>query len=139
MAPEALFAYGSLLFPEVLQALLGRVPESTPATVAGWRVAALPGRVYPALIAAEAIAKGRLLTDLTGQEWRIIDAFEDHVYDLRRLTLTDGRHGWTYVCTDESDVSPDDWDISQFERRDLTAYIERCTAWRQRHEASTAE
>jgi gamma-glutamylcyclotransferase (GGCT)/AIG2-like uncharacterized protein YtfP len=137
--PEALFAYGSLLFPEVVQALLGRIPESTPAAVAGWRVAALPGRVYPALVAAEALAKGHLLAGLTRQEWRIIDAFEDHLYDLRRLTLTDGRHGWAYLYADASDVSPDDWDANRFEQHDLAAFVGRCTAWRQRYEASTSE
>ena len=44
VAPEALFVYGSLLIPEVLQALLGRVPDRT---AGGWRVAALAGRRYP--------------------------------------------------------------------------------------------
>ena len=39
--PGALFAYGTLRFPEVLRELLGRVPELTEGTVADWRVAAL--------------------------------------------------------------------------------------------------
>ena len=42
--PAALFAYGTLRFPDVLTALLGRVPEQAPAAVDGWRVAALDGR-----------------------------------------------------------------------------------------------
>jgi hypothetical protein len=38
--PENLFVYGSLLFPEVLQVLLGRVPSMSPVVVTG--VALLP-------------------------------------------------------------------------------------------------
>src|SRR6266487_644351 len=86
---EALFVYGSLLFPEVMRVLLGRIPAGLPASVAGWRVAALPGRVYPALVPGETVAKGQLISDLTPADWRLLDAFEDDVYELRRLTLTD--------------------------------------------------
>lgn len=133
-APEALFVYGSLLFPEVLQVLIGRVPESTPAAAQGWRAAALPGRPYPALVRAEAITRGQLISDLGGPEWQIIDAFEDPVYELRRLDLTDSRNGWAYVCTSEDDVLPQDWDVKVFEVRDLPAYIERCKTWRERYD-----
>jgi len=135
--PEALFVYGSLLFPEVMRVLLGRVPASVPASVAGWRVAALPGRVYPALVAGEAIAKGQLITDLTLSEWRLLDAFEDDIYELRRLTLTDGRHGWTYICADHTHAAPHDWDLDTFERNHLTDYLKRCAAWRHRYETRT--
>lgn len=58
VAPVMLFAYGTLMFPEVLQVLLGRVPDVVSATVAGWRVARLPGRIYPVMVAAEAMVRG---------------------------------------------------------------------------------
>ncbi len=133
-----LFVYGSLLFPEVMRVLLGRVPDSTPATVAGWRVAALPGRVYPCLVPAEALAKGQLMKGLKPTEWRTLDAFEDTVYDLRRLTLTDGRDAWAYICPDPANALPD-WDIHIFERDHLTDYLKRCAAWRQRYESRTRQ
>src|SRR4051794_21133301 len=74
--PEALFVYGSLQFPEVLFALIDRVPAHSPASAEGWRVAGLPGRVYPGLITGESTASGYLLTGLSPAEWRILDAFE---------------------------------------------------------------
>ena len=114
-----------------MRVLLGRVPAGVAASVAGWRVAALPGRVYPALVSGEALAKGQLLTDLTPPEWRLLDAFEDDVYELRRLTLTDGRYGWAYVRAHHTDAAPHDWDIDTFERDHLTGYLKRCAAWRQ--------
>ena len=131
--PDALFVYGSLLFPEVLQALLDRVPNRVPASAAGWRVTALPGRVYPGLVRAQSEAAGLLMTDLTPPEWDTLDAFEDQLYQLQRLALSDGRAGWAYVCGDIIQTPPDDWDPQQFAVRDLAAYVGGCIAWRQRY------
>ncbi|WP_250292550.1 gamma-glutamylcyclotransferase, partial [Frankia sp. CiP1_Cm_nod1] len=50
VGPSELFVYGTLCFPEVARALLGRLPCSRPAAAAGWRAAALPGRAYPGLV-----------------------------------------------------------------------------------------
>jgi gamma-glutamylcyclotransferase (GGCT)/AIG2-like uncharacterized protein YtfP len=136
--PEALFVYGSLQFPEVLFALIDRVPDHEPAAAKGWRVAALPGRVYPGLVEGDTTASGYLLTGLTRQEWQILDAFEDPVYELKKLDLIDGRHGWTYACNPGADIEQADWNAEQFEQQHLPAYIERCTAWRQRYEDQQA-
>lgn len=134
MDPEALFVYGSLQFPDVLFALIDRVPDHEPVAADGWRVATLPERVYPALVAGTTTARGYLLTGLTPEEWRVLDTFEDPVYELTRVDLNDGRRGWAYVCTTESDVGPDDWSFENFEAHELPAYVERCAAWRQRYE-----
>ncbi|GII81505.1 hypothetical protein Sru01_64870 [Sphaerisporangium rufum] len=128
--PRALFVYGSLLFPEVWHALLGWVPASTPAAVDGWRVAALPGQVYPVLVPAGAVARGRLVTGLTLPEWRVVDAFEDDFYELRRLTTRDGRPGWAYVADGTVEVRADDWDARHFGTRELAAFVARCGDWR---------
>ncbi|GLZ12392.1 hypothetical protein Acsp04_26270 [Actinomadura sp. NBRC 104425] len=132
--PEALFVYGSLQFPEVLFALIDRVPDHNPAAAAGWRVATLPGEVYPGLVPGESIARGYLLTGLTADEWQLLDAFENPLYDLKRLDLVDGRHGWAYVCNPTAEVGDDDWSAERFQAQHLPAYIERCAAWRRRYE-----
>src|SRR5215469_13519931 len=74
--PARLFVYGTLAFPEVMQVLLGRVPDSTGASAAGWRVAALPDQARAVMVSAEAIAHGCLISDLSKAEWQLIDAFE---------------------------------------------------------------
>jgi len=99
----------------------------------GWRVAALPGRMYPGLVTGKGSATGLLLTDLTPGEWLTLDAFEDDIYELRRLSLAGGRHGWAYVCRDDTEASPCDWDAEGFAERQLPAYVERCTWWRRRY------
>ncbi|MFI0357190.1 hypothetical protein [Actinomadura sp. 9N407] len=39
-------------------------------------------------------ACGYLLTGLTPGEWRVVDAFENPLYDLERIELLDRGHGW---------------------------------------------
>jgi gamma-glutamylcyclotransferase (GGCT)/AIG2-like uncharacterized protein YtfP len=129
---EGLFVYGTLRFPDVLRALIGRVPDMTPAVAVGWRVAALPGRRYPGLVAdPDGAATGFRMTGLTTGEQRLLDAFEGDQYDLRRLALDGGRHAWAYVWT-AGDVEPHDWDPERFAERHLIAYVGRCAAWRGR-------
>jgi gamma-glutamylcyclotransferase (GGCT)/AIG2-like uncharacterized protein YtfP len=124
-APDHLFAYGTLQFPEVLEALLGRIPVSTPASVPGWRAAALERRVYPGLVPANGTATGLLLTGLTRKEWRTLDDFEDDHYDLRRLRLADGQHGWAYVWP-VAEVLAENWSAADFAARHLAVYTARC-------------
>jgi hypothetical protein len=129
--PAALFAYGTLQFPEVLQVLLGRVPGHTPGAITGWRAAALPGLVYPGLVPAGrtgSTVSGVLLAGLTSAEWRIIDAYEDDSYGLGRLTLTDGRPGWAYFYDRGAGVLPHDWSAGEFAVRHLAGFAESCRA-----------
>ncbi|MFC0040444.1 gamma-glutamylcyclotransferase family protein [Actinomadura rayongensis] len=130
--PEALFVYGTLQFPDVLKALIGRVPGLEPAALAGWRAAALPGRIYPGLVSAAGTVHGVLLSGLTLAEWRILDAFEGPEYDRRPVLLLDGRSAWVYVYSLEAEVGDDDWSSAAFVARHLPAYVERCADWRTR-------
>ncbi|MEU6612135.1 gamma-glutamylcyclotransferase family protein, partial [Streptomyces shenzhenensis] len=89
--PDLLFCYGTLQFDAVLTALLGRIPERAPASAPGYRAAALEGCVYPGLVihTFTGSVPGVILTDLTDEEWRILDAFEDERYDLRATAGSD--------------------------------------------------
>jgi gamma-glutamylcyclotransferase (GGCT)/AIG2-like uncharacterized protein YtfP len=120
-----LFAYGTLRFPEVLDALLGRVPDHTPAAAAGWRVAALAGQVYPVLVPGQGTATGILITGLSAAEWRIIDAYEDDFYGLEPLSLRDGRAGWAYLTRDPRSCLPADWSAADFAERHLAVFVSR--------------
>jgi hypothetical protein len=114
--------------------LLDRVPANRPAAVTGWRVAALRDHVFPALVPADNNATGQLLTDLSRTEWHVLDAFEDNLYDLARLTLDNGHHGWAYVSDANAAVLPADWNAAEFMTRELRPYVERCRRWRQWYE-----
>lgn len=125
-----LFAYGTLQFPAILEVLLGRVPELVPTVVPGWRVAALPGRVYPGLVpAATSQARGVLLSGLTAGEWEILDAYEDDEYDLRAIPLpSPGKSAWSYVWT--STPAQEDWHPDSFVTAHLLHFVTRCAEWR---------
>ncbi|MEV5832117.1 gamma-glutamylcyclotransferase family protein [Nocardia sp. NPDC052112] len=124
-----LFVYGTLQFPEVLVELIGRCPESAAAELTGWRVAALPERVYPGLVpAAGGVARGVVLSGLDAGEWAVLDAFEDDEYELRRVRPGAAPSVWTYVWT--SVVAPDDWHAERFAAEHLGAFVTRCAEWR---------
>jgi len=134
--PGALFAYGTLRFPEVLRELLGRTPELTEGTVADWRVAVLTDRTYPGLIRAPgATAAGVLITGLTPGEWQLLDRYEDDDYGIEQLVLTDQRNATTYVWRNESEAAAHDWSAPDFARQHLADFALRCRAWRERYDA----
>jgi gamma-glutamylcyclotransferase (GGCT)/AIG2-like uncharacterized protein YtfP len=124
-----LFVYGTLQFPEVLRALLGRMPASKPVTLDGWRAAALARRPYPGLVAANATVPGMLLTGLTAEELEILDEYESGPYDLREFSLTDGRPAWSYVWTDASCVLASDWSADEFAAEHLFGFVARVGDW----------
>ncbi|GAA1610983.1 hypothetical protein GCM10009764_38540 [Nocardia ninae] len=127
---HALFVYGTLQFPEVLEVLIGRVPRLQPATAPGWRVATLTDRLYPGLVPApNGLAHGTVLSGLTAAEWEILDAFEDPEYDLRTIRLADSTAPvWTYIWT--STVAQDDWHPQPFATTHLTQFAAHCLEWR---------
>lgn len=131
-AEDALFVYGTLQFPRVLDELLGRTPDLTPAVLPGRRAAALPGRVYPGLVAAPSdSAAGFLLTGLTATEWQVLDAFEDDDYDLVPVSVHAGDrevYAWTYSWLPE--VLPENWSAAAFTTDHLPRYAEKCAIWR---------
>ncbi len=131
--PAALFAYGALAFPEVMQVLLGRVPVNTPGSAAGWRVVAAPGNTQAVMVKAEAVARGRVISDLSNAEWQLVDAF--HLgCELRLLGLIDGSTAWSHVCADQRRASVEDWDARQFEKDGFVAYLKSCAEWRRQYQ-----
>jgi gamma-glutamylcyclotransferase (GGCT)/AIG2-like uncharacterized protein YtfP len=123
-----LFVYGTLLFPEVLAALLDRVPPSAPACAPGWRVAALPGRLYPGLVTGVGAAQGLVLHGLSGPERALLDAYEDTDYTLTEITLAGGQRCHTYVW--QLDAEPHDWNRDAFAAEHLVSYAAHCSRWR---------
>jgi gamma-glutamylcyclotransferase (GGCT)/AIG2-like uncharacterized protein YtfP len=79
-----LFVYGTLRDPDLLAGVLARplnAPTMLAATAPGYRAVHYPGRIYPALVHAPgAAAEGLVLTDLSGFEHDLLDAFEGDEY-----------------------------------------------------------
>lgn len=120
-----LFVYGTLRFPEILDALLGRVPPLTPARADGWRVAALPGVAYPGMVPAPGSAEGMVVHGLSEAELAVLDAYEDDEYTVETIALADGAAALAYVWRHET--LAEDWDPAAF---DAAAWVPGCVAFR---------
>jgi gamma-glutamylcyclotransferase (GGCT)/AIG2-like uncharacterized protein YtfP len=133
-----LFVYGTLLLNDVVSTLIDRIPDSQDAKAPGWQVVRLPHRVYPGLVPGQGEANGKVFTDLTGDEWTILDAFEDPAYTLAAVRILHPleAEALTYIWRGEYVDQP--WSTTDFGRDELTEYLDRCRSWRRRYEQSSS-
>ncbi|MGH3787499.1 MAG: gamma-glutamylcyclotransferase family protein [Pseudonocardiaceae bacterium] len=129
-----LFVYGTLLLNDVVNTLLGRIPNHLDAKAPGWRIVRLPQRVYPGLVPGKSEALGKLFIDLTDAEWETLDAFEDPDYTLVgvRVLTPLAMDALTYIWRGEYVNQP--WSTTTFGRDQLADYLDRCRGWRRRYE-----
>lgn len=124
------FAYGSLEFPVVLGAVIGRVPAREPATLEGFARFRVRDGTYPGIVAAEgARAEGTLWRGVDLDGLAALDRFEGALYERRRLPVRT-RAGavvaaHVYVVRDERRgvLSDEPWDKARFERRHLARFV----------------
>lgn len=133
-SPSSLFVYGTLIAPEVMRTLLGRLPDHEPARLIGFKRHPVRSRVYPGMIpnihqATEPI-QGILYRALTSSDMKRLDWFEGEEYT--RQTVSANIEGnqvvstVTYVWTnplDELDVTKD-WSYETFRIQSLDWYLE---------------
>jgi gamma-glutamylcyclotransferase (GGCT)/AIG2-like uncharacterized protein YtfP len=94
-----LFTYGTLMFPEVWQAVVGRQFETSPAQLPGYRICRVAGALYPGIIAVDSpltpdlrpltssSVPGLLYFNLDADSLARLDAFEGHEYIRRSVTV----------------------------------------------------
>ncbi|KAF5754008.1 putative gamma-glutamyl cyclotransferase [Helianthus annuus] len=129
---HAVFVYGSLLADDVVQVLLNRVPQVSPAILNGYHRFSIKGRDYPAILPVEnKKVTGRVLTGLSATELDILDMYEDDKYDKRvvdvsLLDASEVLQAYAYVWGNSTD--PDlygEWDFEEFKESKLKDYLER--------------
>lgn len=125
-----LFTYGTLMLDDVITTLIGRVPERQKGTARGWRTVRLPDKFYPGLVRTDGgESQGYIYSDLTDEEWLVLDTFEDSAYQLSEiLVMPHDVPAYTYIWPGEHESV--DWNVEHLSRADLTDYIERCRKWR---------
>lgn len=98
----ALFVYGTLCDPEVVEGLLRRRLRAEPARLHGYRRQSPPA-AYPYIVAANGESvDGQVLHDLEAADLAILDRYEDEGRLYRRISVevatADGmRAAFTYV------------------------------------------
>lgn len=127
-----LFCYGTLEFPQVMEALIGRACAGEPARMPGYACLKVKGRVYPGIIQAEGHGTpGTLYRGLTEVELRRLDRYEDPFYRRRLIRAVNVRGrslmAWAYVIPTQKKavLSAAVWDKGAFERRHLGTFLTR--------------
>jgi gamma-glutamylcyclotransferase (GGCT)/AIG2-like uncharacterized protein YtfP len=117
------FTYGSLMFPEIWQAVVvGREFETIEGTVSGYSVYRVRRGAYPGMIAsaAENIVRGRVYLDVDSASVARLDRFEGRFYERLTLpvTCTDGqqRMAAAYVVPKRHDhgLTSETWTAEEF-------------------------
>jgi len=80
------YTYGSLMFPEVMEALTERIFKFEDLRLQGFERFKLKEKKYPGVIEnGNAFLSGRVWFDLDSASLDILDAFEDKIYTERSL------------------------------------------------------
>lgn len=133
------FCYGTLLAPEVIQTLIGRVPPSTPAVLLGsFRRHPVKNFVFPGLVRASKgdaqRVQGILYRDLSVNEMERLDFFEGDEYEkieceVEKLNENNNERFATQVYLWTNPINELDltqqWSYERFYGKNLQTYLER--------------
>jgi gamma-glutamylcyclotransferase (GGCT)/AIG2-like uncharacterized protein YtfP len=129
MGEGRVFVYGSLLFSEVWQSLIGRVPSMQKVVLRDYRRYGVCGAYYPGLWYENgATIEGLQIDGLSEEERRIIDVYEGSEYrkSLVLVELDDGVECvlMAYFRAPESLLEWNkEWSAALFERTGLLAFL----------------
>jgi gamma-glutamylcyclotransferase (GGCT)/AIG2-like uncharacterized protein YtfP len=100
------FTYGTLMFPEVWQAVAGRPSASINGQVSGFAIYRVRDAVFPGIVATTSgVVQGVVYLDVDDETVRRLDRFEDDFYERQPVTVDcdDGtrRQAEAYVVPDQ--------------------------------------
>jgi gamma-glutamylcyclotransferase (GGCT)/AIG2-like uncharacterized protein YtfP len=120
-----LFAYGTLMWPEVLEAVIGRPLSGTPAVLRGFVRIRVKGELYPALLDSHCndVVEGMLYRDLTEKEFRSLDRFEGGEYDRKEVCVgAEQAHTYVLSHTWRHIADPRPWRPEDMREEYITAF-----------------
>jgi gamma-glutamylcyclotransferase (GGCT)/AIG2-like uncharacterized protein YtfP len=130
-ASSSLFVYGTLMSPQVLRVLIGRLPEMIdPATLKGYRRYPVKDQSYPGMVSgsAEDYVTGIILHELTESDLQVLDWFEGDEYTRRSVQvqcgptiLTTQTYAWSNPVSDLDTRM--DWSYETFCDSLLESYL----------------
>jgi gamma-glutamylcyclotransferase (GGCT)/AIG2-like uncharacterized protein YtfP len=139
MSTTALFAYGTLEIPAVMEAVTGRRFPFAPGILSGFARFRVSGEPYPALVPApSACTAGVVYTAVDAASLELLDGFEGDLYERRpvHVRVTAGGHISAYAYIVSADrvgrISAEPWERARFVADRLSEYLEQCRAFRAR-------
>jgi gamma-glutamylcyclotransferase (GGCT)/AIG2-like uncharacterized protein YtfP len=133
------FTYGTLMFPEIWQAVAGRPSAAMRGKLDGFAIYRVRGQLFPGILAASPadVVPGVVYLDVGPEALRRLDQFEDDFYERQAVTVhcDDGQrreaqsyvvpHGRSNVLTTEG------WSADEFiARGDLERFVQRFPGFR---------
>jgi len=126
-----LFAYGTLMWPDVLETLLGRRLKGNPAAIEGFVRLRVKGEHYPAIVPSPTgEVEGVLYGGLSQVEFDRLDRFEGEEYE-RTEVFVGASTAMVYVLTDEWKhiAEPGPWFPEHVEPKNLAALCSEYNGW----------
>jgi gamma-glutamylcyclotransferase (GGCT)/AIG2-like uncharacterized protein YtfP len=128
-----LFAYGTLIFPEVWRRVVGPLCVSEPAALARYEAFYARGGTYPVIVqgAAGDLVHGVVYFDLDANDFSKLDAYESTLYERQsvdvRLSSGESLSCQAYVLPESRRRFATDrpWRRDYFERYELEGYLRR--------------
>jgi gamma-glutamylcyclotransferase (GGCT)/AIG2-like uncharacterized protein YtfP len=132
-----IFAYGTLAFAPVMEALLGRRLPAQSAVLPGYARYQVRGERYPGIVAEAGTATpGVLWEGLDAAAVALLDRFEGSLYERRAVRVRAGAAAElaaeAYVVAEAraGALSREPWDERDFAARHLPAWVQHCAALR---------
>ena len=128
------FTYGSLMFPEVWQAVTGRVQPSSAGTIRGFVRRTVSRTSYPGILETgreDDIVGGEIYHDIDPDCLAALDQFESDFYVRREVQVRDGAgglvacHAYVVPPGRAHVLSAEEWDRETFAARYLADFVDR--------------
>ena len=124
------FCYGTLMFPQVFEAVAGFSAKSEPCVLPGYTRRKIVGQVYPGIVKAKhAKVPGFLYRGLSQSQLHRLDQYESDEY-LRELIVVRNEQqkyftAWIYVLQPKciNMLTDEPWDVVEFEHLYLPDYL----------------
>ncbi|WP_455206396.1 gamma-glutamylcyclotransferase family protein [Kaarinaea lacus] len=131
---QKLFVYGTLEFPLVVKKLLGTTLAGERAVLEDYGRYLLVNRSYPGIIIQTgARVDGVLYRDVTPKFFKILDRYEDDIYERRQVTVMNAHSqlvsAWAYVIPlqHKKELSKKPWSREDFANTNLKRFLNvRC-------------
>ncbi len=136
------FTYGTLVIPEVIEAVTGRLFPHRRAVLGGFSRYRVRGQVFPAITPdPEGSTRGVLYREVGSDSLKLLDRFEADLYHRRRVQVTvadtaraEDREveAWAYILApgQQAQLTGEPWDPAEFSTRHLATYLAACRAFR---------
>eukprot|EP00894_Picocystis_sp_ML_P004884 jgi/Pico_ML_1/55401/g1091.t1 len=133
-----MFAYGTLLVDQVVEALLQRPVERKPAVLQDYKRFRIKGKPYPAIVQWKGGKVEGSVFDVDQKEMKLLDIYEGDDYDriVAEVMARDESGSevalptQVYAYPELTEEMDGEWDPEDFNEHHLGEYVALCTALR---------